>query len=156
MKHMRFRVRATDLTPGGALRSGDAEAIQNLLKVERGFALVPSDSCYAFSAVPTGLTMSRRINRVLDRRREPISLAFDGVPRAGQWVKLSPLARRLFDKLTPGPLTVVCPLGLVEPSIADDALAVPDRTLGVRIPDSVGRTRFPSDRNREPTRSASV
>ena len=134
---VRLSVDAGDLTPGGALPGRHLEAIKNLLRRERGFAVVPSDTCYSLAAIPTGLTMSRRINRILNRRQEPISLAFDGLWRVREWVKLNVFAVRLLENLTPGPLTVVCPLSDdVEPRIAEDVLAAPDRTLGVRIPDS--------------------
>lgn len=136
MELERLFVRATDLTPGGALPGKHLEVIQNLLR-RRGFAIVPSDTCYSLAAIPTGLKMSQRINLILDRDQEPISLAFDGLPRVREWVKLNIWAVRLLENLTPGPLTVVCPLrDGVNPHISDDVLAVPDRTLGVRIPDS--------------------
>jgi L-threonylcarbamoyladenylate synthase len=114
-----------------------AQAIANLLVDEGGFALLPSDTCYSLAAVPSGLEMSREINTILDRQEEPISLAFDGLPRASVWADISVTAMRLIEFLTPGPLTVVCPLSeRVGAQIAADVLAAPDRTLGIRIPDS--------------------
>lgn len=81
--------------------------------------------------------MSRRINQILSRDEEPIALAFDGIRRVSQWVKLNFWGYRILEALTPGALTVVCPLNPnVDSRIADDVLAAPDRTLGVRIPDS--------------------
>ncbi len=134
---MRLLLTPDQLTATGALRSEHAQAIANLLVVEHGLAVVPSDTCYSLAAVPTGAKMSRRINDILSRREEPISLAFDGLPRAQVWAEMSQTAIRLIEFLTPGPLTVVCPLAQeIGPHIAADVLAAPDRTLGIRIPDS--------------------
>jgi L-threonylcarbamoyladenylate synthase len=140
METERLLVRASDLTPRGALSGKHLEAIRNLLGHDGGFAIVPSDTCYSLAAIPAGPRVSQRINLILDREKEPISLAFDGLGRVREWVKLNIWAMRLFEHLTPGPLTVVCPLRdgkapWVE-QMAKDVLAAPDRTLGVRIPDS--------------------
>ncbi|HEX2254158.1 MAG TPA: Sua5/YciO/YrdC/YwlC family protein [Thermoanaerobaculia bacterium] len=133
----RLLVKAAELTRSGALQSGPLLILQEIVNQQRGFAMIPSDTCYSLAARPTGLKMSRRINLVLDRKEEPISLAFDGVRRVQQWVQLDVAGARLLANLTPGPLTLVCRLlEGVHTEIADDVLAVPDRTLGVRIPDS--------------------
>lgn len=132
-----LRISQLDLTTSGALRSEHLQALQHLMRAQRGFALIPSDTCYSLAAVPTGLKMSRLINKILDRKEEPISVAFDGITRLRDWVELNAIATRLVEKLTPGPLTIVCPLRVeVDPRITDDVLAAPDRTVGARIPDS--------------------
>jgi L-threonylcarbamoyladenylate synthase len=135
-----LEVRASQLTASGALRSDHVQAIVDILVDRGGVALIPSDTCYSLAARPTGSAVSRRINRILERREEPISLAFDSVTRVDDWVDLTAGAARLLEGLTPGPLTVVCPIfeGVVQgvTNIADDVLAAPDRTIGVRIPDS--------------------
>lgn len=137
---VRFEVRANQLTASGVLRTEHVRAIVDILVNRGGFALIPSDTCYSLAARPTGPLISKRINLILDRKKIPISLAFDSVTRVARWVQLSPVAARLLDRLTPGPLTVVCPIieGYVShlAAIVDDVLAVPDRTIGVRIPDS--------------------
>ena len=134
---VRLLVRADELTTGGALPGEPLQTIQDLLRREQGFALVPSDTCYSLAAIPTGFTLSQQINSILGRKDESISLAFDGIRRVREWVKLNVWAVRLLDHLTPGPLTVVCPIrDDIDTRIADDVLAVRDRTLGVRIPAS--------------------
>ena len=136
----RFFLRADQLTAGGALKTGDAEAIAEILVERGGFALIPSDTCYSLAARPTGPLVSKRINDVLRRKEEPISLAFDSVDRVRRWVNPTVEALRLLEHLTPGPLTVVCRIteqyekGVAK--IVDDVLVAPDRTIGVRIPDS--------------------
>lgn len=137
---MRYEVRSDQLTSGGVLRTNNLRAIVEILVDRGGFALIPSDTCYSLAARPTGRTLSKRINRILDRKEEPISLAFDTSTLVSRWVEVSPDAKRLLDNLTPGALTVVCPITeLYEPAIAmivDDVILAPDRTIGVRIPDS--------------------
>ncbi|HWW62431.1 MAG TPA: Sua5/YciO/YrdC/YwlC family protein [Thermoanaerobaculia bacterium] len=137
---MRVVVRKEELTPGGVLRTNHLRAIVNILVDRGGFALIPSDTCYSLAARPIGGTLSKRINLILDRETDPISLAFDTSTRVGRWVEVDSDAKRLLDNLTPGPLTVVLPITeLYEPHVAaivDDVIVAPDRTIGVRIPDS--------------------
>jgi L-threonylcarbamoyladenylate synthase len=137
---VRLEVRANELTGSGALRTEHVQAIVNILVDRGGLALIPSDTCYSLAARPIGPAVSKRINMILGREKMPISLAFDSATRVGHWVQLTNIAERLLDRLTPGPLTVVCPIleGYVPhvAAIVDDVLTVPDRTIGVRIPDS--------------------
>jgi tRNA A37 threonylcarbamoyladenosine synthetase subunit TsaC/SUA5/YrdC len=135
---MRFEVRAEQLTAGGVLHTRHVETIVDTLVNGGGLALIPSDTCYSLAARPVGKRVSEKINQILHRKLQPISLAFDTVKRMDRWVQLTVDAARLLEYLTPGPLTVVCRVAddIEYPAIVDDVLAVPDRTIGVRIPDS--------------------
>jgi L-threonylcarbamoyladenylate synthase len=136
---MHLEIRAEDLTPGGVLRTQHVKSIVELLGRRGGFALIPSDTCYSLAARPLGPAVSKKINAILDRKLEPISLAFDDIARVNEWVQPTSDAALLLGQLTPGPLTVVCRIvdDLEHPEIVDDVLAAPDRTIGVRIPDSL-------------------
>lgn len=134
---IRLAVGVADLTGGQVLRSQHVEAIRQLLVRERSFVILPSDTCYALAGVPVAKNLSARMNLILSRRPEPISLAFDSVQRVSKYVKLDSVALRLLEALTPGPLTLVCPLlDSIVPQLAHVVLDAPLRELGVRIPDS--------------------
>ncbi|HYI12978.1 MAG TPA: Sua5/YciO/YrdC/YwlC family protein [Thermoanaerobaculia bacterium] len=136
----RVHIGPDGFTRMGALRNDRIQAIRNVLVGLRGFALVPSDTCYSLATRPTDTEMARRVNRILGRKEEPISLAFDERRRIAEWVDVTSTADRLIEALTPGPLTVVCRVREgVEGRIAVEVLAAPDRTIGCRIPDSVER-----------------
>jgi L-threonylcarbamoyladenylate synthase len=133
----RMEIRASELTPAGVLRHEHVNAIVDVLMRRGGFAMLPSDTCYSLATIPGGRLMSERINRILTREGEPISVSFDGVPLMEEWVVVNPVARRLLDDFTPGPLTVVCDASpTLKPSNTTYVLDAPDGTVGVRIPDS--------------------
>jgi L-threonylcarbamoyladenylate synthase len=145
---IRVHVRASQLTGRGVLRTGDVQAITEILVDRGGFALLPSDTCYSLAARPVSPDVSVKINKILHREQIPISLAFDTVTRVGQWIELTTVAARLLEELTPGALTVVCRLTEeYEPAvqaIVNDVLLAPDQTIGVRIPDSPIETQLVS------------
>lgn len=136
LSELSYRVAHRDLTNSGALRYPDVNALIEILR-GRGFVITPSDTCYALSALPLDRRVSERINLVLARNREPISLAFGAFKDVTGWANLAVEELRILEHLTPGPLTLVVKAQKGTPEhLLSDALDVSDETLGIRIPDS--------------------
>lgn len=135
----RVVVRSSDLTPAGALRSGQVHAIVSVLR-RGGFAMIPSDTCYSLAVRPTQANLSEHIGDILSRVEGPLSIAFDtNIPRIREWVDLDKYAIRMIDVLTPGSLTLVSDAvpGLLPGGITPEMLGAADRTIGIRIPDGM-------------------
>jgi L-threonylcarbamoyladenylate synthase len=105
--------------------------------LSRGIILLPSDTCYSLAALAVDTGAHDRICTILNRKKEPLSLAFHNMNSVEQWTKISIGLTALLERFTPGPITIVCDAGEKVP-VAFTTIGVgsSDRTIGVRIPDS--------------------
>jgi len=121
----------------GRLRPEHLEAVCRVLQ-DRGFVLLPSDTAYSIAAWLRTERTRDAINRMLQRPDEPISLAFPSVAVVQRWTTRNTVADRLLERFTPGPITVVRPASrLVPADLTNKAFHSQNRTIGVRIPNSV-------------------
>lgn len=133
-----FIIDRSQRTPGGALPATAIQQIQRTL-MNGGCVVVPSDTCYSL-----GMRAARnahdRINTILNRPKNPISLAFHSVLAIEQVVELDDVSYALLQRFTPGPLTVVCAareaFAKDAPEFLTSTISSPLGTVGVRIPDS--------------------
>lgn len=123
-------------TDGGALPTSIVQQIRSQL-MRRGFVLLPSDTCYSLGALAIDEATRKNINIVLRREEEPISLGFSSYLQVQRFVKVGDTAALLFERFTPGPITIVCKAkNNVSKEFVEQALGSFDRTIGVRISDS--------------------
>ncbi len=94
--------------------------------------IYPTETCYGAGVDATN---PKAVNRLLQykggRKGKPISIAVADQKMAYQYVKTNPTAENIFNKLLPGPITIVCQgRHKVDPRIESA-----NGTLGIRIPD---------------------
>lgn len=136
MSSASFVINLTERTRGGALSTSSVQKIKQCL-LNNGFILLPSDTCYAVATLARDRSAQDRINTLLDRRMEPISLSFPDFERVEQWVTMTPVAAALLERFSPGPITVVCRASAKVPeAFTSEVIRSEARTIGVRIPDS--------------------
>ena len=126
------------LVRGGGLRTGALSLLMSKL-LAGGFVVLPSDTSFSLATLPRDAAVHSRVNSILSRPSGPVSLAFANIPHATPaWIELSPAAAQILEKFTPGPVTVV---GRAAESLPlpffSGTIAAPNRTIGVRISDSV-------------------
>lgn len=123
-------------TDGGSLPTSVIQQVGATL-LHRGFVLLPSDTCYSLGALPLDESIRNKVNVILSRKDEPISLAFGNYLHARRFIQMDNTTATLLDRFTPGPITIVCK---ARPDISKEVLlrtiGVTDGTIGVRIPDS--------------------
>lgn len=108
--------------------------------------LLPSDSAYALTGIPTIPGVTSAIDEILDRQRMPISLAFGSFRMAKRWVQLSSKAEDLIGLLAPGALTFVgSPTGPGEVRFSRDRLYAPTDKIGVRLTQSIVETQISNE-----------
>ena len=123
-------------TDGGALPTSLIQRVRSKL-VRRGFVLLPSDTCYSLAALAADDATRRAVNAALGRRDYPISLAFSSYLAVQQLIDVDNTTALLLECFTPGPITLVCKAKSdVSSDLLSGAVGSPDRTIGVRIPDS--------------------
>jgi len=111
-----------------------------------GLILLPSDTCYSLAALPVNLQTVKSLNIILNREDIPFSLAFPNFEKIMESMVLSEKLIYLFQKFTPGCLTVVCK---AKDRVLADLTRSQDGTIGVRLTDSIierivaGLTDFP-------------
>ena len=125
-------------TDGGALATSLIQRVRSKLVGggSGGFVLLPSDTCYSLAALPLNEAIRTAVNAILAREDCPISLAFSSYFAVQQLVEVDNTTALLLEAFTPGPITLVCN---AKANISPDflnAIGSPDRTIGVRIPDS--------------------
>ncbi|MGI8328970.1 L-threonylcarbamoyladenylate synthase [Actinomadura scrupuli] len=141
--------RASELTRGGSLSARALKMIAGKL-MQRGFVMLPSDTCYSVAALPLNEHVRNKINKMLGRPDMEISLAFPSAHSARKHVRLGLAGEMLLQSFCPGPITIVCPTNPKRiPAGFARNIAAPDQTIGVRIPDSIierdvaGSTEYP-------------
>ena len=96
---------------------------------EGGLVVYPTDTVYGLGCDPFNVNAVEKLIRVKGTRDKPLpilSCSFDDIEKVAE---LSNKARRIGEKLWPGPLTLILPKKLL-PDIVTFGLA----TVGVRIP----------------------
>ena len=132
-----FIIRANDRDAEGRLRPEQLEQIVRVLKAP-GLVLLPSDTSYSIAAWLDTAEIRDKINLVLERSDDPISLAFPSMDLVRQWTEPNRIAEGLLKRFTPGPITVVCRASrLIPDEVTEEAWRSQNRTLGVRIPNSI-------------------
>ena len=123
-------------TDGGSLPTSVVQQVGAAL-LRWGFVLLPSDTCYSLGALPIDESVRNKVNVILSRKDEPISLAFGSYLQVQRFVQMDNTTAMLLERFTPGPITVV---SKAKPDISKEVLTrtigVTDGTIGVRIPDS--------------------
>jgi L-threonylcarbamoyladenylate synthase len=128
-------VEPKDWTKAGSLPSWALLAVAVVFR-QNGFVLLPSDTCYSVATAVKD-NAPERINRLLNRDEEPVSLAFQNLKDVKRFIKLSDFSGHIIERFTPGPITVVCPARAAKAEeYIQQALASPRGNIGVRIPDS--------------------
>ena len=123
--------------PQGRLLPEHLDPICKVLEA-RGFVLLPSDTSYSIAAWPHTERTRHNINALLQRPDEPISLAFPSLTVVRRWTARNVVADRLLERFTPGPITVVRPASrLVPVQLTNEVVRSQNRTIGVRIPNSL-------------------
>lgn len=132
-----FVIDASARNADGGLRNEDRQRVGDVLR-GRGFILLPSDTAYSVAAVLFDVAVRRRINALLNRGDEPISLAFGSAMGADRWIAPNPGVKQLIARYCPGPITIVCrtpPRGIPR-QLLNQAIASENRTIGIRVPNS--------------------
>lgn len=132
MTDVSFRLRVRDQ---GFLCFADVERVVEHIQAG-DLCLLPSDSAYILTGLPSEVGVSADIDAVLLRDGLPISLAFGSLRMATRWVSLSSMARRFVGELSPGGLTFVAqPTSVAKGGFAAARLHAPG-TIGVRLTES--------------------
>jgi L-threonylcarbamoyladenylate synthase len=132
-----FFVGRAERSRGGAMRVGTLHRVAEQL-LHGGFALLPSDTSYSVATIPISGTIRTKVNKLLHRANWPVSVAFPSLPSVRPWIAPNATVERLLREFCPGPITVVCSASAEEPDeFFSAAVRSEDRTVGVRIPDSI-------------------
>jgi len=139
-----FIIPRTERTLAGFLTTRKAHLVAAKL-ARGGFAVLPSDTCYTLAALAMRRDTFRNVNTILNRGDEPMSLAFSSYLEVQRYVHLELLAQSILETFTPGPVTVVCSAHLsdnntdmnIPEAFFVNVVGSNDRTIGVRIPDSL-------------------
>lgn len=131
-----FIIDSMQRTYGGALPTSIVQQVRSKL-MRRGFILLPSDTCYSLGALAIDEGTRKTIDTVLNRKEEPVSLAFSSYLQVQRLVEVGNMTALLFERFTPGPITIVCKAkNNVSREFVEQALGSLDGTIGVRISDS--------------------
>lgn len=124
-----------EVEPQGFLRSGHVSRIVEHIKAG-DLCLLPSDSSYILTGLPTVRGVGSDIDAVLQRNKLAISLAFGSLSMVQRWVDMSTMAVGFVGELTPGGLTFVAPpTSAALQGLATSHLHAPG-TIGVRLTES--------------------
>lgn len=137
MKSIKYTFRASDLTKSGSLKTRDLQLVSYFL-LHHSYILLPSDTGYSIAALANSRAVYDRVNKLLRRDSEPISLAFNNFRRVEEYIEMDMVAAHLLEKFTPGPLTLVCKANSqLEDDVSRKTLGSDKKTIGVRLPDSM-------------------
>jgi len=103
------------------------------LLADDGVVVLPTDTCYALTAVPGSKAALDRISRIkgLSAERKLFSLIVPDLSDVARFAVVDNAAYRILRRCLPGPYTFVLPATREVPRI----LLVRRRTIGLRIPD---------------------
>jgi L-threonylcarbamoyladenylate synthase len=136
MNEPQFMINKLQRTHGGNLPTSVVQEVRARL-LQRGFVLLPSDTCYSLGTLAIDESARNNVNAILGRKDEPISLAFSSYLQVQQFVKMDNPTAVLLERYTPGPITIVCKAKDDVPrEFLERTIGSVDRTIGVRIPDS--------------------
>lgn len=130
-------IKSLERTRNGSLFTSTIQQIRGIL-LARGFILLPSDTCYSIAALAIDKKVYTTINTLLNRKVEPFSLAFPNLSKVEEFVYLNAVSASLLETFTPGSLTIICNARQeVAIELTSEVLGFDNRTIGVRIPDSI-------------------
>lgn len=136
-------------TTGGSLSVRHLAVVARVLN-GYGYVLLPSDTAYSLAALAVDPELQKRLNKILNRPKWPISLSFPSARVVREWTLPSMVVDHLMEQFCPGPITIVCEARPHLPTRFFDAtIASGNGTIGVRIPDSIverdvaGSTSYP-------------
>lgn len=136
MSEPKFVINKKRRTNGRNLPTSIIQEVRNKL-LHGGFVLLPSDTCYSLGTIAKDEDARNKVNFVLGRGDDPVSIAFSSYRHVRQFVEMNEAVAALLEEFTPGPITIVCK---AKKEISDEFLerviGSRDRTIGVRIPDS--------------------
>ncbi len=136
MTSPKFIVKRENRSINDALFTRDLINIRTIL-INGGIVLLPSDTCYSLAALATSKDVYKKINSILGRKDEPMSISFPNISNVDKYIAPHPCCTVLLERYTPGPITIVCSVATkVETRYTDDVVRSRDGTIGVRIPDS--------------------
>lgn len=95
-----------------------------------GLIIYPTDTAYGLGADATNPQALEKLLAYKGARTSPISIAVCDIEMAKQYVYLTPLAEKLYQKYLPGALTIISES---RPEV-NPILTANTNTLGVRIP----------------------
>jgi tRNA A37 threonylcarbamoyladenosine synthetase subunit TsaC/SUA5/YrdC len=131
-----FIVHRHERDPEGNLLPEHLAEIRQVFQ-DQGFVVLPSDTAYSVAAWPRTSQTRIKINEILQRANEPLSLAFPSVAVVQQWTTPNDVADRLLNCFTPGPITVVRSASrLIPADFTRELIGSQNHTIGVRITDS--------------------
>lgn len=122
----------------------DVSSVVQLIK-EGGFCLLPSDSAYIMTGLPTIPGITKDLDTVLKRHGLPISVTFGNLQQADDLIGLSTMAKDFINQLVPGGLTFVAvPKEDSVQSLALNRLKAPGivGAIGLRITESLVETQI--------------
>lgn len=124
-----------EVQPQGYLRFADVSRIVEHIQAG-DLCLLPSDSSYTLTGLPTERGVGSDLDAVLRRNRLEMSLAFGSLRMVRRWVEMSSMAMSFVGELTPGGLTFVAPpTSEARRGFATSRLNAPG-TIGVRLTES--------------------
>lgn len=150
MNKLKFKILKKDRTINGSIKNRDNQVIKQHL-LHSNLVIVPSDTCYSIAACAFNEELYKKINKILNRKDIPISIAFPNYIAAEEFADLNFRVRGILEKFTPGPITVICSVtnhNLYHQKIGK-IIRSKDNTIGIRIPDSflerevAGITKYP-------------
>lgn len=150
MGKLRFKISKEDRTLNGSIKNRDIQVIKQHL-LHSNLIIVPSDTCYSIAACVFNDEIYKKINKILNRKDIPISIAFPNYTVAEEFGDLNIRVRGLLEKFTPGPITVICSVTNRDTRLkkVGQVIRSKDNTIGIRIPDSqierevAGSTKYP-------------
>jgi|GEM_PF-2325367 len=136
MSEPKFIIYKQQRTNGRNLPTSIIQKVRNVL-LQGGLMLLPSDTCYSLATIAMDEDGRNKVNLVLGRGDDPVSIAFSTYRHVRQFMEMNAAVAALIEEFTPGPITIVCK---ARKEISDELLERKigsfDRTIGVRIPDS--------------------
>jgi L-threonylcarbamoyladenylate synthase len=130
-------IRKDERTAGGSLSVRHVDILAGVLS-EQGYVLLPSDTAYSLAAQASHSELQQRLNKILNRPDWPVSLAFPSARIVREWMVPNLVVDHLMEQFCPGPVTIVCQARSPVPArFFDGTIASQNRTIGVRIPDSI-------------------
>lgn len=98
-----------------------------------GLVIFPTETCYGIGAIINDTLAIDRLFKFMGDKRgnKPVSILVSDIEMAKKFVNMSDLALKLYEKYTPGPITIVSESN----GAVDERLEAGTKTLGVRIPD---------------------
>src|SRR3712207_2679329 len=97
MSKPQFEIKSWQRTPGGSLPTSILQQLGTRL-LQRGLVLLPSDTCYSLGALPVDESVRNKVNAILGRKDEPISLAFSSFLHVQQYVQMDNTTAMLLER----------------------------------------------------------